>query len=242
MCVIHRLSQNVLLCAAALCAVVSMAACGSSKSPGPTQPSPPTPPPPASFSLSGRVLEVVSGAHVPTADFPVRVRVLARGCTAAVCADAQTTRTGPDGRYSFDGLPAGRVVVTANTVDQAQVCGVTAVLSAATQLDVEISPRNSRQPSLTNPPLRVRGQLFRTTPDGRVGVSRGEIALDLSLEASTQTTTTAFFLEVDADVSGHYFACGLPADWPIRFVSGFEDYQMWHRLAADATLDIELRR
>jgi hypothetical protein len=188
------------------------------------------------------VLEVVSGAHVPAADFPVRVRVLARNCTAAVCMDAQTTRTGPDGRYRFSGLPEGRVVVTANTAEQAQACGVTAVLSATTQLDVEISPRNNRQRSLTNPPLHVSGQLFRNTAAGRVGVSRGEIALALSLDQSTQTTATAFFLEVDADANGNYVACGLPADWPIHFVSGFEDYQAWHRFVADATLDIERRQ
>jgi hypothetical protein len=88
------------------------------------------------------------------------------------------------------------------------------------------------------PPLRVSGQLFRNTPTGRVGV-HGEIDLSLSLDGSTQTTQTAVLLEVDTDANGHYLACGLAANWPIRFTSGFEDYQAWHRFSADATLDIE---
>jgi hypothetical protein len=192
--------------------------------------------------VSGHVFEVISGAHVPAPDFPVLVRVLSRNCTAPVCTAAQTTRTGPDGRYSFGDLPEGRVVVTANTASHAQVCGATSVLRATTPLDVEITSRTSRQLSLTAPPLRVSGQLFQMTPAGRVGVSRGEIALTLSLDAQAQTTSTAFFLEVDADVNGNYLACGLPADWPIRFTSGFADYQAWHQFSADATLDIERRQ
>jgi hypothetical protein len=192
--------------------------------------------------VSGRVFEVISGAHVPAPDFPVLVRVLSRTCTAPICADTQATRTGPDGRYSFDQLPEGRVVVTANTATYAQVCGTTSVLRATTELDVEITLRSNRQPSLTMPPLRVTGQLFRNTPAGRVGVSRGEIGLALSLDASIQTTSTAFFLEVDADANGNYLACGLPANWPIRFISGFEDYQAWHQFSTDGTLDIERRQ
>jgi hypothetical protein len=195
--------------------------------------------------VSGQVFEVVSGANVPAADFPLFVRVLSRNCTAPVCTDsfspAQSTRTGPDGRYRFVELPEGRVVISANTATHAQVCGATAVLGTTTQLDVEITARTSRQPSLTVPPLRVSGQLFQSTPAGRVGV-RGEIALALSLEASSQTTSTALFLEVDTDANGNYLACGLPANWPIRFVSGFEDYQAWHQFSADGTLDIERRK
>jgi hypothetical protein len=202
----------------------------------------PQPPPASSFSVSGRVLEVVSGAHVPAADFPLTVRVLSSNCTAPVCTSAQNGRTGLDGRYSVAELPAGRVVVTANTATHAQVCGATSLLGASTQLDLEITSRSNRQSSLISPPLRVSGQLFRNTPAGRVGVSRGEIGLSLSLEASTQTSVTAFFLEVDADANGNYVACGLPANWPIRFVSGFEDYQAWHQFSADGTLDIERRQ
>jgi hypothetical protein len=192
------------------------------------------------------VFEVISGAHVPVADFPVFVRVLSRNCTAPVCTDsfsaAQSTRTGADGRYSFGELPQGRVVISANTAAHAQVCGATSVLSTTTQLDVEITARTNRQSSLTMPPLRVSGQLFQMTPTGRVGVSRGEIALQLSLDASAQSTSTAFFLEVDADANGNYVACGLPANWPILFISGHEDYQKWHQFSADGTLDIERRQ
>jgi hypothetical protein len=175
----------------------------------------------------------------------VFVRVLSRNCSAPVCSNsfsaAQSTRTGTDGGYSFGDLPEGRVIISANTAAHAQICGATSVLSAATQLDVEIASRTNRQPSLTMPPLRVNGQLFRITPAGRVGVSRGEITLYLSLDASAQTTMTGFFLEVDADANGNYVACGLPANWPIQFVSGFEDYQAWHQFGTDGTLDIERR-
>jgi hypothetical protein len=90
--------------------------------------------------------------------------------------------------------------------------------------------------------LRVSGQLFRNTPAGRLGVSRGEMALELSLDGTIPANTrAAWFLEVDADVNGNYLACGLPANWPILFISGFEDYQRWHQFAADGTLDIERR-
>ena len=246
--VINRSTHSLIVCGVTLSTILSIASCGSSSSsPGPMQPtSPSPPPPPASFSVSGHVLEVISGAHVPAADFPVFVRVLSSNCTAPVCTDsfsaAQSTRTDTAGRYSFGNLPAGRVVISANTAAHAQVCGATSVLSATTELDVEITSRTTRQPSLTRPPLRVSGQLFRMTPAGRVGVSRGEIALQLSLDASAQTTSTAFFLEVDADANGNYLACGLPANWPIRFISGFEDYQAWHQFSADGTLDIERRQ
>jgi hypothetical protein len=223
-----------------LCAMLAIAACGSSsRSSGSMPPGSPSPP---ALAVSGRVFEVIAGAHVPAAEFPLLVRVLSRNCSAPVCAAAQITRTGPDGRYSFGELPEGRVVVTANTATHGQLCGATSVLSATTQIDVEITSRTSRQPSLTMPPLRVGGQLFQMTPAGRMGVSRGEIALELSLDGSTQTSSTAFFLEVDADVNGNYLACGLPANWPIRFISGFEDYQAWHQFGADGTLDIERRR
>jgi hypothetical protein len=244
----NRSAHKLFACGATLCAILSIASCGSSSgSPAsmpPTSPSPPAPP--ASFSVSGRVLEVISGAHVPVADFPVFVRVLSRNCTVPVCTDsfsaAQSTRTAPDGRYSFNDLPEGRVVISANTASHAQVCGATTVLSATTQLDVEITSRTNRQRSLTMPPLRVSGQVFQITPAGRVGLSRTEIALDLSLDASAQTTSTAFFLEVDADADGNYVACGLPANWPIRFTSGYEDYRAWHQFSADAMLDIERRQ
>jgi len=219
-------------CGVALIAILPAAAC-KSKSPGPTGPGTS-----ASFSLSGRVFEVLSGAQLPAVDHRLFVRVLSTNCTAAICAAAQETKTGPDGRYSLTDLPGGRVVVTAITATHAQACGATAILSASTQLDVEISPRPGRPPSSVTP-LRVSGQLFQNTSAGRVGVSRGEIALWLSLEASTQTTFTVFFLEVDADENGNYLACGLPANWPIQFVSGFEDYERWHQFGADATLDIE---
>jgi hypothetical protein len=168
--VINRSAHNLIVCGVTLCAILSIAACGSSSSsPGSMQPSSPTSPsPPASFAVSGYVFEVISGAHVPAADFPVFVRVLSRNCTAPVCTAAQSTRTGPDGRYSFAELLEGRVVVTANTAAHAQVCGATSVLGAMTQLDVEITSRANRQPSLRMPPLRVSGQLFRITP-GRAG-------------------------------------------------------------------------
>jgi hypothetical protein len=167
--------------------------------------------------------------------------VLSPNCTALVCQAAVNIRTGSDGRYSLGDLPAGRVVVTANTAAQAQVCGATAVLSGTTQLDVEITSRTNRQPSVLNPPLHVSGLIFQTTSAGRVGISRGEMTLDLSLTGSA-LSSSAFFLEVDADANGNYRACGLPANWAIHFFSGFEDYNAWHQFGADATLDIERRQ
>lgn len=230
-------ADHPLVCGLTLSVVLSIAACGSNRPTGPVPPDDP-PLPSASFSVSGRVLEV-RGAHIPVADFPVFVRVLSRNCSAPVCRSQQATRTGPDGRYSFSELPEGRVVVTASSMTHTQVCGATAILSATTQLDVEITSRTNRQPSLIMPPLSVSGQLFRMTPGGRVGVSHGEIGVLLSLDMSAQTTVSAFFLEVDADANGNYLACGLPANWPILFVSGFEDYEKWHQFSADGMLDIE---
>jgi hypothetical protein len=137
--VINRSADNLIVCGPTLCAILLIAACGSSSSsPGSMQPNSPSPrsspSPPASFSVFGRVFEVISGAHVPAADFPMLVRVLSRNCTAPVCTNAQSTRTGPDGRYSFGELPEGRVVVTANTAAHAQVCGATSVLGMSLRL------------------------------------------------------------------------------------------------------------
>jgi hypothetical protein len=227
---------NPIICCLTISATVSMTACGSSG----TQPASPTPT--ASLSISGRVLEVFPGVQVTVADFPVSVRVIPSGCDRLGCTVAITTRTASDGRYSVGDLPAGRVIVIASTASHAQLCGVTSLFSANTQLDVEITSRTNRQPSMTRPPVRVSGQIFRNTPAGRVGVSNGEIALDLSMSATTQTISTAPFLEVDADANGNYLACGLPANWPLKFISGFEDYQAWHQFGADATLDIERRQ
>jgi hypothetical protein len=195
---INRSAHN--LFGATLCAILSVAACGSSSG-SPASMPPTSPSPPASFSVSGRVLEVISGACCRRGLPGVRPRSVAQLYGAGL-----------------HGLVLGRAK------------------------DVEITSRSNRQPSLTMPPLRVSGQLFQITPAGRVGLSRGSLDLSLSLDASAQTTSTAFFLEVDADAKGNYLACGFPANWPIRFTSGYEDYQKWHQFGADGTLDIERRQ
>jgi hypothetical protein len=196
-------------------------------------------------SLSGQVFELIPGSRVPAANIPVLAVVLttagcAAPCTSTTRATYVDTATGPDGRYSFAQLPAGSAVVLAGSPTYQQVCGAGAELSAATQLDVEITSRSNPQPSPTMPPLRVTGQVYEMTPAGRVGVSGASIGMDHHLP-------DAPFLTVFTDADGRYRACGIPANWPIGFDVGKSMYEVadrtyWRHFNADTTLDIEVRR
>jgi hypothetical protein len=112
------------------------------------------------------------------------------------------------------------------------------VLSAVTELDLEITSTSNPQPSPTMPPLRVSGQIFEMTSNGRVGVGGASIGLDWMGPDSP-------FITVNADKNGRYTTCGIPAHAPIAFwalKAGYTDSYTWHQFSTDGTLDIELTR
>jgi hypothetical protein len=122
----------------------------------------------------------------------------------------ESTTTDHDGRYHFPQLPAGSAVVLAGlSGTHRQVCGAFAALTATTQLDVEVTPRENPQPSPVPAPLIVTGQIYEVTPAGRVGLEGAAIHLEWGYER--------YFLTVVADANGFYQACGLPAGRPLRF-------------------------
>jgi hypothetical protein len=195
--------------------------------------------------LSGQVFELIPGGRLPAANVLVHVGVMTISGCAPPCISAtrftyETTTTGPDGRYSFQQLPAGSAVVLAYSANYRQVCGAGIELGAATQLDVEVTSTANPQLSPTMPPLHVTGQVYEITPAGRVGVSGAWIGMDHHVPDSP-------FLTVFTDAEGRYAACGIPPNWPIGFDTGKTGYEfagqtVWHYFRADTTLDIEMRR
>lgn len=243
----RRGGKTVPVGAAFLCVLLPVTGCDSKDRmahvPVPS-PTPQLPQPPAvTYTLSGNVFEVLpGGSRVPAAGFPVLVVVetvsgCSRPCTRIVSLKYQHATTGPDGRYHLLDLPAGSAIVLANSRTHRQVCGALAVLTATTQLDVEVTSRENPQPSPTVPPLRLTGQVYETTPTGRVGIGGALVYFESHSDAS--------FLEVYADADGRYTACGIPANRPIAispWQEGFDNPYAWHQFSADATLDLELKR
>jgi hypothetical protein len=232
------------VCVAVLSLILPIAACGSqSSTSGITTPSPI---PQGPFTLSGQVFDVTSGRRVPAVGFSVLAAVasFADNCPPGLCESLgrwtyESATTGLDGRYSFPQLPAGAVIISARSETHLQLCGAGALLNTTTQLDLEITSRANPQPSPTLPPLRVTGQIYETTPVGRVGLA------DAVIYMQALAGDTLFLLEVRPDKNGRYTACGLPAHWPIAFwtgATGYLDTFVWHRFGTDGTLDIELKR
>ena len=208
----------------------------------------PTPTPPCAqagaitCTLSGHVFEILSGSRVPAVGFPViavveTVSGCASPCIRITNLTYENTTSDSDGRYHFPRLPSGSVIVLANSSTPRQVCGALAALTATTQLDIEVTSRADPQPSPTMPPLRLTGQVYETTPAGRVGVGGALVYLEWHSDGP--------FLEVYADADGRYVACGIPANRPMAvsaWQEGFNNPYVWHQFSADATLDLELKR
>lgn len=196
------------------------------------------------MTLSGQVFDVISEGRVAASDVPLiavvrTVSGCAPPCTSMTRYTYENTTSGPDGRYHFANLPGGSVVVLANSATHRQVCGAFAELSATTRLDVEITSKANPQPSPTLPPLRVTGQMYETTPSGRVGVAGAVLYIEWANDAP--------FLYVYADAEGRYTACGIPANrriafWPLVWHQGYDDPYDWHEFSGDTTFDIELHR
>jgi hypothetical protein len=197
----------------------------------------------AAMTLSGQVFEVTPGGRVPAADVSVLAVVAttsgcAAPCTSMTTVSRERTTSGPDGRYNFPRLNAGSALVLASKDGYQQVCGAAVTLGAATQLDVEITSRANPQPSPTMPPLKVTGQVYETTPTGRVGLDGASIGIDWPAPDSP-------FLTVFAGKDGRYSICGIPANTPIALWTGrigYTDTYIWHQFSADSTIDIELTR
>jgi len=194
------------------------------------------------MTLSGRVFEVIPGGRVPAPGIGVTAFVVTPSACSPPCSQTFTshgTTSGPDGRYQFPKLPAGSAIVVTSSDAHQQVCGAATVLSAATELDVEITSRSNPQPSPTMAPLRITGRIFETTPSGRVGVDGASIYIDWLAPDSP-------FMTIYADREGRFTACGIPANTQLGFwtsKAGYDDPYAWHQFSADTgAVDIELKR
>ena len=222
--------------------VVWSTACDAPSPHGPVSPGALGPVPPPN-TLSGQVTELVPGGRVPVSNIPVHVAVVTGGACSPPCASTRTwtyhsAATGPDGRYHFANLPAGAAKVQIWSANLQQVCGATAVLGPATELNLEITSRANPQRSESPAPLRITGQIYEMTSAGRVGLAGAGIGLEWIAPDSP-------FVDFSTDKDGRYTACGIPAFTQMAFwivEAGYREHYEWHSFAADATLDIELKR
>ena len=223
--------------ASVLCVAVLMAACDSGS---PTQPTPLAPV--TTASLSGVVFEVVPGGRIPAPGIPL-IAVVATELRGTNSFSMRFTRvgttTGPDGRYQLSDLPQGSAIILPDTLPTYRlVCGAAANLGPATRLDVEITSSANPQPSPTNPPLRITGQVYEMTPAGRVGVDRATVWLEWKASDSP-------FVSFDTGSDGRYTMCGIPPNTLVAFgvwKEGYDDPYDWHTFGGDSTVDIEMKR
>jgi hypothetical protein len=184
--------------------------------------------------LSGVVFEVVPGGRIPAAGVPL----LAVIATTTGNFTRVGTTTGPDGRYQLSDLPRGSAIILPATLTYQLACGAAAELTPATRLDVEITSSANPQPSPTNPPLRISGQVYEMTAPGRVGVDRATVWLEWK---ASDSPFVAFVTGSD----GRYTMCGIPPNTLLAFgvwKEGYDDPYDWHTFGGDGTVDIELRR
>lgn len=217
--------------AGVLCLAVLVSACDSRSL------NQPTPLPPVTTSLSGVVFEVVPGGRTPAAGVPL-LAVIATTTGNATRFTRVGTTSGPDGRYQLSGLPSGSAIILPDTLTYQLVCGAAANLSPATQLDVEVTLSANPQPSPTNPPLRITGQVYEMTSAGRVGVDRATVWLEWKAPDSP-------FASFVTGSDGRYTMCGIPPNTMLAFgvwKEGYDDPYDWHIFGGDSTVDIELKR
>ena len=228
--------------AVALIALVATLGCHDSKSPvNPTPASSPAANVP--MTLSGTVFEVLPGTRVPAPGVSLMAVVVTDSSCSPPCANKRTwvreeTTSGPDGRYHFPVLPPGPAIVLTSSSAHQQVCGAATTLTAATQLDVEVTSKSNPQPSPTMPPLTITGHVYETTPSGRVGLDGASIYMEWIAPDSP-------FMTFNADKNGHFTACGIPANTQIAFwtfKTGYNNPYDWHQFSRDSTVDIELTR
>ena len=92
--------------------------------------------------------------------------------------------------------------------------------------------------SPTTPALRITGQVYETTPTGRVGIAGALVYTEWQFPDMP-------FIQVDADNDGRFSLCGIPANSNIAFGAwhlAYEESYKWHQFSTDRTLDIELER
>lgn len=229
--------------AALLCVALSLPLTACDR-PGPTTASPIPPPtgttPESRVTLSGVVFEITPGGRVVAAGVPLSVNVLSGNCPGIPCSSSmiyRNTMTGPDGRYSVPDLPDGSAALFSTLRTHQQVCAAFVPLRGATQLDMEITSTANPQLSLSPTPLRITGQVYEMTPDGRKGVGRATVGFDWAYEST--------LFQVEADADGRFSACGIPHGWPLMMGAGQEGYITFYErksFISHTTIDIELKR
>jgi hypothetical protein len=233
--------QEDVMRAAALIPLVTCLGCGGGASPAnPTTPSPPAESP--SRTLSGQVFEVLPGGRIPAAGISLTAVIVVESSCSPPCTNKRTwvhegTTSGPDGRYRFL-LPVGPAIVLASSPSHQQICGAATNLRGSTELDVEITSKSNPQASPTMPPLTITGQIYETTPNGRVGLDGASVYTEWMAPDSG-------FMTFNADKNGRYTACGIPPHTQIAFwvfKTGYNDPYVWHEFNENGSVDIELTR
>jgi Carboxypeptidase regulatory-like domain len=222
--------------------------CGEARMP--TQPSSGTSgatSPAAPYTLSGTVFESTATGAQPVAGAQLRVSIEdspAPGhfryyAFGAVTADAQ-------GRYEVTPLPAGLVWLDAawspavRGIEQdsyVQPCAAAVRVQRDTTFDVELLRAGAGQSPRMIRPFTISGNVFETTPDGRLPVAGVRIFAEKVIDFVATGAVS--------DAQGRYLLCGLPADaWSVVAVA--DGYQLWSSaytpLVSDRQVDIELLR
>lgn len=235
----HTSSLN----AALLCLALGppLAACDTAAPTTATRMAPPAAVPSESrATLSGQVFEVTPEGRAAAAGVPLSVSVLTGNCPGIPCSSSMTYRntvTGPDGRYSFLDIPGGSAALFSTLRTHQQVCGAFTPLRSATHLDLEITSRDNPQRSPAPTPLRVTGEVYEMTPDGRKGIPGAMVSFDWATES------TLFHIAAGGD--GRFYACGIPQGRPLMmgvWQDGYTGaYERWSFIT-DTAVDIELER
>ena len=219
--------------------VLPLIDCG--RSPAPMTAPSEGPQSPVQRTLVGQVFEIVPGGRIPAAGITLSLAVVTGNCPAPICSSTITylhTTTGSDGRFNFSNLPYGVAAVRTSSPAHQQLCGAVVTLDGLINVEVEITSKTHPQPSPTQPALRITGQVYETTPAGRVGIAGALVYTEWLFPDMP-------FVQVDADNDGRFSLCGIPALSKIAFGAwhlAYEESYKWHQFSTDGTLDIELER
>jgi hypothetical protein len=243
----------IMRCAAGLCLLLVMSACGEeplSLPTAPTVPNVPSTPVAPTFTLSGVITERFSGRPVQGAGVWVWPFTFAQ-VRSWPPGGMRMTRSDGAGRYTISGLPSlGPVwVSTAQTWGDAfnapyvHQCVTTVTVEGDATLDVTVSStadlvalNGSTGPTPPNSRI-VSGTVFEITPNGRQPVENVWVGWEASV-------MDGFVAETRTDAAGHYRVCGLPRERIT--LAAAPAYGNVFRASvdpgSDAIVDIEIKR
>lgn len=220
----------------------------------PTAPSPPPVPAVPTVTLSGTVLERISGQPIQGVRVGLSPRTFPKRQYASwpPGSDYQTTPSDFGGHYRITGIPAdfGSFSVLATFPEwgkYAQQCLTTVTLYNDANQDLTlISVPNLAAANTLRPPPEpgtrtISGIVFENTAAGRQPIAGAYVGFTVDLAGDVAGAETF------SDASGRYLLCGLPETRLTSLFAVKDGYSrdgLWKSVDAgsDATLDIELKR